>query len=1238
MGVIDADTTWISSLVLYTLQALMSAERWEKVVQVGTRYHFLSGGKRFSEQALPLLVFAQQQFLRQQEVILSSAQAHLDAFVTSFMESEAKKKKKKSRLVIEEVLTPEEVEFRTKRATMEAELDALRIERDRRSRDLQELQRIQDGLMRTMNKAVQALDKCHELIEKYQRGEKTQGLRSQIIGAFNQCVVLARQKRQLKLTCQALQELGDFFWDQGDSANATKSWQEGLDNAFNTLRVTQAWRHALSVEHLDENEFFRELETRLQGDGMWLNLQSCAALAKLMLHGSNNKTFEVVEYALMAASILRRILRCSFPHPTRDYLYGTYVIVTPIWSGRELLVDTEKLSPHQFSTALIAISQALLLGNHAVEAMPVIACYESVMSRYVEDRDHSANARRLRVEALATIGRFAEAMEMLLSLLSGSSRFSCFEGKYGMPRVTGADFLGNKLVNDAANASFSSWLATIDVGKLQSSLAEHYSRQLIQLILLTLLRFVVQVVYHEPIGTSGSLRPTVNKLAGAILTLVSNTDAQEQPSPRDFSSRDRESIQQLRAEIQLQQSLVTSFEGSWAPARAIAAKAEAQLLATDPEKDNTRLATISLDQTMPFLLLSERNAIIARCRLQMIKCDIARGQWHDALQHADTAASHCRMVGDLRCTQLFELSRAETLILLGRTDDAVERLVSLCEDMKTHHTSRTLPHIQARIMLAALQRARALENNDRQLLAGVLETLSIAEDSLDQLLRRDGWIGVNVDPETDPRLNLYHPAIPMFVRLKAELARALMEAPCADTSEVENREKRAMQCVMQGLQAIEHTSKPLGALKARLLFLRGAIEKKRLLNKALPSSSTAKAIVDADQVLHCSSTLREAIRTSIRDGAHDRELIRIALLELVDIFGEKLVPGQEDEHVQAAFHYLTTAHNVLSQERSLFHSNELQAASVTAPDALPSFVIEAILRQSAGSSDAIEKATPALAATGASGGKNAATTSLDAAHKKPALDGERIINYFVSVLRERQVLVTNPLIEETTSVLHKFLVQNHATYSKVCCLADLPPVPVEDPEIQAGLVCTIWGRDLTPALTKREGGAPMTPVLYFTLGTTRIEAPAEEDSPQWRRAERFATAPLLSKRPGLRDDHVRSIQQEISRLRVQMEDEDSLVIDRSSFDAVFFGILRRIQQLLREPLTTKRKKAKSEAPEAFVRDAFGTIIPITCSLPVVRQLEQVFNTTRSVSSCDNALCYFLRDLLDASSGDPVAPR
>lgn len=70
----------------------------------------------------------------------------------------------------------------------------------------------------------------------------------------------------------------------------------------------------------------------------------------------------------------------------------------------------------------------------------------------------------------------------------------------------------------------------------------------------------------------------------------------------------------------------------------------------------------------------------------------------------------------------------------------------------------------------------------------------------------------------------------------------------------------------------------------------------------------------------------------------------MALMELVDLYDCKLFADQVDEHIQAAFHYLTLAQQVQSQQHILFDTLELQNnGTLTGLDKLPTFVTEAIL-------------------------------------------------------------------------------------------------------------------------------------------------------------------------------------------------------------------------------------------------------------------------------------------------------
>ncbi|POM58380.1 Hypothetical protein PHPALM_36976, partial [Phytophthora palmivora] len=407
---LNFDQTWFARLMTYSLRVFCSSQDWKSMVQKGSRYHFLCGstpeGSRFSEKNFPILIYAQNQIVSHQETLLKAAEHELGEYVTAFQEQEAKKKKKKSRLVVEEVLSPEEITFRDNKQEMERRIRDFVIESSIEREKLANLSQIYDGLCKAINKSHQALNMSHELVEKYRRLDNQDArteLQHQIIASYHRCVILSRQKRQNQILCQALHEAGDFHLATGDLKVATKSWLESLDNAFSTLNVGSTWRDVLTPaadQFLEGSN--NTNKDKIAGDELWLGMQCCNVLSKLIMHSSGTNLQKAIEYALMAAAIFTRFYGCSVPHPTKCFMYGSYRILGQFWPGRKLLADPDRVFPFSLGIMFVLVPEVLLQYEHqyASTAMPIIAGYEYITESCLEDANHVANARRLRVEAL----------------------------------------------------------------------------------------------------------------------------------------------------------------------------------------------------------------------------------------------------------------------------------------------------------------------------------------------------------------------------------------------------------------------------------------------------------------------------------------------------------------------------------------------------------------------------------------------------------------------------------------------------------------------------------------------------------------------------------------------------------------------------------------------------------------------------------------------------------------------
>ncbi|KAI9996765.1 hypothetical protein PInf_000027 [Phytophthora infestans] len=836
------DHTWLGRLMAYALKAFCSIQDWKCIVRIGSRYHSLCGsteGSRFSEQNFPVLIYAQQQIVNHQDVLVATAEEELNAFITAFQEQEAKKKKKKSRLVVEELLTPEEMTFRSTKQEMEQRIQVLISERNLERKKLVSLLEIHKGLSKAINKSHQALNTCHELVEKYRRldqrkhsNEELTALRRQTIAAFNRCVVLARQKRQKRIVCQALNEAGDFHLASGDLKTATKSWLESLDNAFNTLNVCSSWRDVLTppADHFLESSS----KDTIAGDELWVGMQCCSVLSKLVLHSSGVELQKAIDYALMAAAVFTQFFGCSVPHPTKCFLYGSYRILGQLWPGRELLTDPDRVSPLSLCIMLVLVPEVLLQYEHqyAATAMPVIAGYEYVAENCLKDANHVANARRLRVEALVQCGRFQEAFQVLMHLVRGGTTP---RNSSGAPESDAVVFRDDKPLLDESNRAAVNWLISLNVEQTQAALTKYYPETLVVFILAGVLRLAVAMARHESKHDRDTaiLRPAAKKMAQTLLSMIKPSDTSASTSRSTVDKEDVASLQEMswedlqlrraRADVHLQLSCLAFFEGDWNASKASSLDAIGEYNAIPLGAQQP--LRLELDQKFGFSLMLGRGTFLAKCRSQIVACCLAQTHFRTALETAEAAIEATRVTGEEHLRQQLEIQRLQAAVFLGEREKVEVELCALREEMLATHTSTSLTYVHTLQALSSLLLSKALLLPHSNSLNAVAGHLSEAEQVLDVLLEHDGWFGVSSDPKVlEERLNLYRPAIPEFVQVHTDLAELLLECPLSsEIEDVDSRQKRALRSVEIAIRALDHTTKRMSATKTRLLLLKGVL-------------------------------------------------------------------------------------------------------------------------------------------------------------------------------------------------------------------------------------------------------------------------------------------------------------------------------------------------------------------------------------------------------------------------------
>jgi hypothetical protein len=419
-----------------------------------------------------------------------------------------------------------------------------------------------------------------------------------------------------------------------------------------------------------------------------------------------------------------------------------------------------------------------------------------------------------------------------------------------------------------------------------------------------------------------------------------------------------------------------------------------------------------------------------------------------------------------------------------------------------------------------------------------------------------------------------------------------------------------------------------------------------LLQATVKRKTKAIGCLKVELVEEIAVLLRQSIQVCMTEASHERNLIRAALIELVELYGgtqlENETENQRKTHMQAAFYYLNLALTIQAQQTFIMETFELQNATAPASmannlDKLPVFITNELFPRS-GSSGSI----PIV------------------------VDSVALVNYFLRVQKEKNLLPIglNDFQNEIAHILHVFFLQNHPLYLKQCCLQVLGQVPKEDPQLSAGFILLHYGKNICPVLVQAQEkqqdktceippkGSKIafdnTVNVYFTLGTTALPEGGHNvnNEPSNTRLKVFAATPYLSKRNGLDSKKLKEFKQRLSQLRIEIEDsqDGSLLVPKAQpfasiqvFEKVFVEILRDIQVFFASSSSSTRVSSTTNCTTSSTSlvDTYGNTFMVPCTVETVSIVEKICQCDDGgagngggIQTIEKSICYFLRDLFE----------
>ena len=258
-------------------------------------------------------------------------------------------KKKRSRTAsITGEIPPEEKEFLREKGILEKEVFRLEVIENVLSSDKDASNKLLENIKRDANNAEESLKACRKLY--FQFGVETENLKAEelskgcfgieliknheirskrkshkvftnmVINSYKKCIELLRKRQEKYLLIQALHEIGNLHFADGNLAEAEIQWNDCVDTIFQRLYVVKEFRQVFK-DNPQLADAFGSKQVIVGGIVL-------TKLAKFCYEGKDLHKY--TECVLMASELFAAPAKLTLPHPQTPIEYGSY-------SFRELL-------------------------------------------------------------------------------------------------------------------------------------------------------------------------------------------------------------------------------------------------------------------------------------------------------------------------------------------------------------------------------------------------------------------------------------------------------------------------------------------------------------------------------------------------------------------------------------------------------------------------------------------------------------------------------------------------------------------------------------------------------------------------------------------------------------------------------------------------------------------------------------------------------------------------------------
>ncbi|XP_071001157.1 cilia- and flagella-associated protein 54-like, partial [Oncorhynchus clarkii lewisi] len=267
-----------------------------------------------------------------------------------------------------------------------------------------------------------------------------------VINSYSNSIQYLQANNHDSLRVQALHDLGNLHYYNGNRRAAHSYWSKAVDCALQSSGVLDSWDGVSwgtsSLQH----------QPTLKQAGVWGCLQGALLTAKIAQYALTSNISQRTKCCLLSAQLFKCLLRASLPHPQSDLQYSSYTVGEELVPGLDLFSEPDRGHLGTTVSSLAFLCHWLYTSGHHLTALPMLALYLHFVGTVCRDPHLTIKGRILKVKVLTELGQYCQAMKETSQMTQGEEiplPHGCYSGIE--KHATIRKFFTNKSLMDSAN-------------------------------------------------------------------------------------------------------------------------------------------------------------------------------------------------------------------------------------------------------------------------------------------------------------------------------------------------------------------------------------------------------------------------------------------------------------------------------------------------------------------------------------------------------------------------------------------------------------------------------------------------------------------------------------------------------------------------------------------------------------------------------------------------------------------